>query len=941
MTDNQQTLPTTLTGAERDIQLFATLLGEVLREHSRKRVLVVVERLRDGFLALREQDDAKLREKLMKRIDGLDPQTLSEVIRAYTIYFSLAHIAEEVHAFLQRRTMVSAGGRLWRGSFDHTLRQFAEEGVGPDRLQVLFDHLAYLPVFTAHPTEAKRRTTLETQRRIFLLTLDLHRHKLNQEEQQDRLGEILSEIQILWKTDEVRVHKPQVTDEVRQGLYFFSESLFGTLPQVYRNLERAVRRVYGSDSGVLVPSFVAFGSWIGGDRDGNPFVRPETTELAVRMHCELVLEEYVARVARLTRILSHSSALCEPSPAFLDSLDSDEDYWLDTMGQTQRRYFHEPYRRKLAIVRHRLQAKLARVRARIDGDDHPTEMLGGYAHEDELLDDLYLIRDSLISHGDANAADGALKDLIRLVESFGFHLMHLDIRQESTRHTQAVIELFARQAGAPFYQAFTEEQKLLALAEAIAHPHPFHIDKATLTPETRETLEVFEVMARMRSEISEQVFGAYVISMTHTASHVMEVMLLARLAGLAGHTGAAANGGGWFCNIRISPLFETIEDLAHIDSVMSTLFNNETYAALLKASGNLQEVMLGYSDSCKDGGILSSAWNLYEAQEKIIALAEARGVQCRLFHGRGGTIGRGGGPTHEAILSQPDDTVHGQIKFTEQGEVLSYRYANPETALYELTMGISGLIKASRCVIDPPREPRKDFLGIMEELAGYGEEAYRGLVAGTAGLLDYFYEVTPVDAIALLNIGSRPSHRKKQDRSLASIRAIPWVFGWAQSRHTLPAWYGIGSAIERWRGADLERLAKLQLMYQEWPFFRALLSNTQMSLFKAEMHIAHEYLRLAKDRARAEAIYGIIAEEYQRTLTQVLNVAGLHGLMEETPDLQLSLARRNTYLDPLNHVQIALLERYRGKAAADEREPWLDPLLRSINAIAAGMRNTG
>jgi phosphoenolpyruvate carboxylase len=599
------------------------------------------------------------------------------------------------------------------------------------------------------------------------------------------------------------------------------------------------------------------------------------------------------------------------------------------------------HRRKLAIVRHRLETNLARVRARIDGGDIGiAAATKGYAHAHELLDDLYLIRDSLISHGDANAAEGPLKDLVRLVETFGFHLVHLDIRQESTRHTEAVIELFARQPGAPFYEAFTEQQKLMALGEAIAHPHPFHIDKGMLTPETRETLEVFEVIARMRAEISDEAFGAYVISMTHCASHVMEVLLLARLAGLAGRTGSGS-AHGWFCDIRIAPLFETIEDLEHIDSVMSQLFDNETYAALLAASGNLQEVMLGYSDSCKDGGILSSAWSLYEAQEKIVALARGHGVECRLFHGRGGTIGRGGGPTHEAILSQPDDTVHGQIKFTEQGEVLSYRYANPETALYELTMGISGLIKASRGVIERPSKPRKDYLGIMEELAGLGEKAYRELVSSTEGLLDYFYEVTPVDAIALLNIGSRPSHRKKQDRSLASIRAIPWVFGWAQSRHTLPAWYGIGSAIEQWRGNDLERLAKLQRMYQEWPFFRAILSNTQMSLFKAEMHIAHAYVHLAQDKRRAEAIYRTIDEEYQRTFTQVLNVAGLHGLMEETPDLQLSLARRNTYLDPLNHVQIALLERYRGLTADEEREQWLDPLLRSINAIAAGMRNTG
>ena len=616
----------TLSGSERDIKLFATLLGEVLREHSRKRVLVVVERLREGFLKLRDADDPELRAKLMKRINGLDPQTLSEVIRAYTIYFSLAHLVEDVHAFLHRRSLISAGGRLWRGSFDHSLRQLHADGVDAAGLQRLLNELAYLPVFTAHPTEAKRRTTLETHRRIFLLTLDLHRHKLNDEEQQDRLGQILSEIQVLWKTDEVRVHKPQVTDEVRQGLYFFRESLFGTLPQVYRNLERAVRRLYGIDSGVTVPSFVGFGSWIGGDRDGNPFVKPETTELAVRMHCELVLEEYIERVRRLTRILSHSNSLMQPSAPFLDSLDDDEDYWLHTMRQTHRRYFHEPYRRKLFIVRHRLETTLARVRARIQDDQSPEILPEGFVHEGELLDDLYLIRDSLISHGDANAADGELKDLIRLVETFGFHLVHLDVRQESTRHTEAVIELFARQPGAPLYDAFSEEQKLLALAEAIGHPHPFHIDKGTLTPETRETLEVFESMARMRAEISEQVFGAYVISMTHRASHVMEVMLLARLAGLAGQT-----PDGWFCHLRISPLFETIEDLAHIDRVMSTLFDNPTYAALLKASGNLQEVMLGYSDSCKDGGILASAWNLYVAQEKIIRLAQERDVRCRLF----------------------------------------------------------------------------------------------------------------------------------------------------------------------------------------------------------------------------------------------------------------------------------------------------------------------
>ncbi len=917
----------------RDIDLFTALLGEVLREHSPKRVLVMVERLREGFARLRERPDPARLDELLHKIEGLDPQTLAEIIRSFTIYFGLVSTAEEVHGYRHRMDQVSEGGPLWLGSFDHTVREFKAAGVSPERFQSLLSQLVYLPVFTAHPTEAKRRTILETFRRIFLLAQDLRTRRLNEDEAEEKLGAILAQIQILWKTDEVRVHKPQVTDEVRQGLYFFRESLFQAVPRVYANLERVIRRMYGAEAGIQVPSFIRFGSWIGGDRDGNPFVKPETTALAVRMHHELVLQEYIERVGDLGRMLSHCDTLCQPAPAFIDGLDADEGYWVETMGENLRRFIHEPYRRKLAIIRHRLRTNLARVRARIASE--PEDLPLGYADAADFRQDLYLIRDSLISHGDASAAAGPLQDLIRLAESFGFHLMHLDLRQESSRHTAAVSELFARQPGAPYYQALTEDQRLVALAEAIAHPHPFHIDKPTLTAETRETLEVFEVMARLRAEISPEAFGEYVISMTHCASHVMEVMLLARLAGLAGR-----DNRGWFRDIRVSPLFETIEDLGHIDQVMTTLFDDPTYAALLKASGNQQDVMLGYSDSCKDGGILASTWHLYEAQRKLIALANERGISCRLFHGRGGTVGRGGGPTYEAILAQPPGTVHGQIKFTEQGEVLSYRYANPETARYELTMGISGLILASRCLIEEPNPDRNDYIGILDELSRFGEEAYRDLIKAP-GTLDYFYEVTPMDAIALLNIGSRPSHRKQADRSLTSIRAIPWVFGWAQSRHTLPAWYSLGTALERWRGDGLERLAKLQKMYQDWPFFRALLSNTQMALFKAEPHIAEQYLRLAQDRHQAELTHRRIREEYNRTVFQILNISGQHQLMEETPELQLSLARRNIYLDPLNHIQVVLLERYRHGPTPEEREQWLDPLLRSINAIAAGVRNTG
>jgi len=441
----------------------------------------------------------------------------------------------------------------------------------------------------------------------------------------------------------------------------------------------------------------------------------------------------------------------------------------------------------------------------------------------------------------------------------------------------------------------------------------------------------------MQREVSPRAFGSYVISMTHSASHVMEVMLLASLAGMAGR-----GPDGWYCRIGIAPLFETIDDLADIDKVLESLLDSSAYRALLHAHGDLQEVMLGYSDSAKDGGILASAWNLYEAQKKIIGITEARQVQCRLFHGRGGTVGRGGGPTHDSILAQPEGTVHGQIKFTEQGEVLSYKYSNPETANFELTMGLTGLLKASLGLVREPEPERRLYLGTLDRLAEIGEQHFRDLTDRTEAFLDYFYEATPVSEIGLMNIGSRPSHRKKGDRSKASVRAIAWVFGWAQSRHTLPAWYGVGTALEQWRHGQPDRLAQMQRMYQQWPFFRSLLGNVQMSLMKADMEAAKQYSTLCHDPDTARSVYNRIREEFLKTRRQIMDVAGIQELLEENPTLKLSLARRNPYLDPLNHLQLVLLRRTRDESVPEaEREGWLSPLLSSINAIAAGMRNTG
>lgn len=919
------------------VKLFGNILGRILHAHAGKPVFDAVETLRRGHISLRKTENSRKRQTLAKLIESLDAKSLEHVVRAFSIYFSLVNIAEEAWQHKQRRRIAGRNGPSWRGSFNTTLRELHKQKINAVQVQRLLDNLAYIPVFTAHPTEAKRRSVMEALRRIFVISEELDTGRLTQFQKDEITERLERHIQILYKTNEVRTHKPEVVDEVKQGLYYFRECLFKAVPETYRNLENAITHTYGTDvedHSIKVPSFIQFGSWIGGDRDGNPFVKPATTINALRMQAVEVVKEYYRRTEALLRVLTYSIEFCQPSDALMLSLQRDEKELTDFFANNPERFRQEPYRRKLFVISQRLRDNLACFQAR--QEDRESKQECGYTNEQGLLQDLYLIRDSLISHDDSIVAAGDLQDLIRLVETFGFYLSHLDLRQESTIHSETVAEI-VRQFDNCDYAALDEQGRLDYLSDRLRSESIPVIDHSALSERSKETLQLLHVMATMREEISPDAFGTYVISMTHEASHVMEVMFLAWLAGLAGN-----RDNEWFCHVQVSPLFETIDDLARIEPVMSLLLDNPTYAALLKASGNTQEVMLGYSDSCKDGGILASAWNLYQAQQQITALTQARGVKLRMFHGRGGTVGRGGGPTHDAILSQPVGTVHGEIKFTEQGEVLSYKYSNTETASYELGMGITGLLKASCNLISKPEPDNQEHLQIMAQLAASGEAEYRQLTDSTEGFLDYFYEATPVSEIALMNIGSRPSHRKKQDRSKTSVRAIGWVFGWAQSRHTMPAWYGIGTALAQWAKSNPNEIEKLQEMYQHWPFFRALLSNTQMALFKADMRIAKSYESLCLNQDTGKSVYNLINKEYERTRKQTLNIAGLEELMADTPDLALSLTRRNPYLDPLNQIQLMLIKRFRDESLDDEtRNLWLTPLLRSINAIAAGMRNTG
>lgn len=920
------------------VRLFGNLLGNVLRDHAGEDVLEIVESLRKGFIKLRTEPDEKLKSKLTQLIDSLDPDTANDVLRAFNIYFGLVNVAEESNHHHVRRQVLRKEGPLWPGSFKNTMQEFMLEDLKADQLQTLLDSLRYIPVFTAHPTEAKRRTIMESMRRIFSTAQQLDDSRLGKEEKRKITDELQDRIQVLWKSDEVRVHRPKVRDEIRNGLYYFRESLFTAVPQVYRNLECAIDHHYGTDEQgkgkISVPSFLRFGSWIGGDRDGNPNVKPETTEMALRLHMREILNEYIERVQGLKSTLTHSVNLITVTDDFEASLMQDQLNHPEPYADRPNLYSHEPYRRKLHIMQYRLQSNLDHIDACLEGNASGCAEQG-YSNEQEFLEELQLMHHSLSSHGDENIANRGLLDLIRLTETFGFYLVNLDVRQESTRHTDAVIELLHQFDEPKQYSELDEKGRVNLLSDLLQNIKNPVINLEKLTDLNRETVEVFQLIKRMHKEISPNAFGHYVISMTHCASHVLEVMWLAKLANLV-----SLDPDNCFCNIEISPLFETIEDLAHVKEVLETLYSNPAYTTLLKAASGTQEVMLGYSDSCKDGGILASSWNLYEAQKKIIALSEKYKIGCRLFHGRGGTVGRGGGPTHESILAQPPNTVQGQIKFTEQGEVLSYKYSNPETAIYELTMGVSGLIKASQCVVKPLPEDRKDYLGIMDAITEHGEQAYRELTDNTDHFLDYFYEATPVSEIGLLNIGSRPSHRAKGDRSKSSIRAIPWVFGWAQARHTLPAWYGLGAALEHWRNQEPEHLSKLQTMYRDWPFFRALLGNIQMALFKGEVNIAKEYSMLYDNVEVREKIYATVKKEYECTVEQVLNIANINALLEENETLGLSLNRRAPYLDPINYIQIKLLREFRNDQNTEDSE-WLNPLLRSINAISAGMRNTG
>ena len=922
------------------VKLLGKLVGNVLLKHETAEVFHAVESLRTGFIQLRKRNSEPRKKALIKLIASLNPAINSQVIRAFTLYFNLVNIAEEdfLHR-LRRMSVQQQGHAAWVGSFFHTLAEFKDQGTSVENLQSLFDGLLYKPVFTAHPTESRRRTVMHHQREVFVIIDQLTDPRLSKFEREDLVDALQLQIETLWLTNEVRSSKPTVADEIKMGLHYFQRSLFEAVKIDYRHLERAIINTYGEDEHgnpvIAVPSFIEFGSWIGGDRDGNPFVTAEITRNALHMQAEEILSEQIRLIYRLTRVLTMSTRWFTPDAEFLRRLGLDEAMGIKSFDQRRDQFEDEVYRRKLYHMHYRLRKNLAVIRNQARGVETPNAD-HAYPDASEYLEDLYSIRDSLVSHGDFAAATGDLKDVIRIAETFGFHLVSLDIRQESSCHSRTVNEIL-RICNDIDYEQLDETGRLDLLAEQINSGSMPVFEISRLSEEGRQTLEVFETIRDMRAQIGQRCIGSYVISMTHNASHIMEVMYLSYVVGLAGR-----RDDELFCSVEIAPLFETIEDLNHIDTVLDKLLQNEVYKQLLLQTGGIQEVMLGYSDSCKDGGIMSAAWGLYQAQQKVVQISDRHQLKCRIFHGRGGTITRGGGPTHDAIMSQPPGTVLGQIKFTEQGEVLSHKYGNAETANYELAMGITGLMKASIGARQEAATAYDEYHPVMQQLSDFSEHYYRELTDHTKGFFEYFYETTPVSEIGLMNIGSRPAHRRKGDLSKSSVRAIPWVFGWSMSRTTMPAWYGVGYAIDKWLDGKAARMKQLRAMNRHWPFFAAMFSNLQMSLFKSDMQIALEYSKLCDDQKLANLIFTMLQQENKRSIEAVLRVTNLKQLLANDAVLTLSLSRRDPYLDPLAYLQIDLLKKYRDETQSEEdRMQWQSALLSSINGIAAGLRNTG
>lgn len=913
----------------RDVRFLGNILGEILVHQAGSELLDIVEQIRETSKSLRADFVPERFEQFKTSISSLSPQKRHQVIRAFAIYFQLVNIAEQNHRIRRKRDYeLSAGETIQSGSIEGAVLKLKNRGISTSDVQDILSNISLELFMTAHPTEATRRAVLDIHKRIADDMMELDNPTLTLREREKLKEKLMNEVLILWQTDELRDRKPTVIDEVRNGLFFVDETLFEALPDVYEELERCLDKYY-SDVKWHVPDYLRFGSWIGGDRDGNPSVTAEVTWETLTLHRELAISKYEKKLKELIELLSFSTNIITVSEELKQSIREDKDL-IELKNIELWRNIKEPYRIKIGFM----LEKLANMR-----DDSLKGTPMRYNQASELRDDLLIIDRSLRMHYADYVADTMLAKLIRQVELFGFHLLSLDIRQHSQEHENAMAEILAKMNVVDNYKSLSEDEKIELLEKLLNDPRPLTSGHFDYTESTRECLDVYHTIYRAQKEFGVNCINSYLISMTCGASDMLEVMVFAKEVGLF----RKESDGTVICTIQSVPLFETIDDLHAAPAIMKQLFEMPIYRQAVEACGNLHEIMLGYSDSNKDGGVVTANWELRVAMNEITEAAKEYGVKLKFFHGRGGALGRGGMPLNRSILAQPPHTVGGGIKITEQGEVLSSRYSVQGIAYRSLEQATWALITAARLAKYPEDEPAAiaEWDEIARSISETALEKYQDLIFRDPDFLTFFKESTPLPEVGELNIGSRPSKRKNSDR-FEDLRAIPWVFAWTQSRYLLPAWYAAGTAFDKYVQGDPSKMETLRTMYEHYPFFTTLIDNLQMALAKADLLIAKEYADMIKDKAVRDRIFKQIEDEYNLTSNMILSITGQTEILDNVPVIQESIRLRNPYVDPLSYLQVQLVSELRELREKDQDDPeLLREVLLTINGIAAGIRNTG
>jgi len=920
---------------KEDIRLLGRLLGDVLRDQEGEEVYAVVETIRQTAVRFRREADAGAAKELDGMLKILTREQTISVVRAFSYFSHLANIAEDQHHIRRRRAHLLAGSRPQQGSVSYALCKLKDAGVDKDTVATFFQDALISPVLTAHPTEVQRKSILDAEHDIarLLAERDL---PLTPKERAANMHLLRARVATLWQTRMLRYSKLTVADEIENALSYYRITFLRELPGLYDDIADDIATHYGEagETNTAAP-YVQMGSWIGGDRDGNPNVNAGTMRHALERHATTIIDFYLEETHTLGAELSISTLMIACSPALRALADASPD--------TSDHRSDEPYRRALIGV----YARLASTARALGATNILRKEVGHaepYPCAADFAADLQVLIDSLQANHGAMLVQPRLSTLKRAADIFGFHLASLDMRQSSDVHERVLAELFGQAGAQADYAALDEDAKVALLLSELAQPRLLYSPYIGYSAETDSELGVLRAARDIRARYGARAIRNYIISHTETVSDLLEVLLLQKEMGLLR---VAADHADAELDLMVIPLFETIPDLQRAAGIMQTAMAIPLFKTLIAKQGQIQEVMLGYSDSNKDGGFLTSNWELYKAETHLVTVFAQAGVKLRLFHGRGGTVGRGGGPSYEAILAQPQGTVNGQIRLTEQGEIIASKFSNKDIGRRNLELLVAATLEASLMPAsgdDGHRQQLAGFESVMADISDRAYAAYRNLVYETPGFTDYFFAATPIAEIAELNLGSRPASRKSTKR-IEDLRAIPWGFSWGQCRLLLPGWYGFGSAIGAWidAGPRAERLQQLQAMYQEWPFFATLLSNMDMVLAKTDLAIASRYAELVADKELRERIFKRITDEHATTLSILQSITGATERLAGNPLLARSIQNRFAYLDPLNHLQVELIKRHRALSIApaktDERVHRGIHL--SINGVAAGLRNTG